>query len=54
VLASFIDEFTFKILSNIERNMNLSGLTQATYKFESAVFQTELYALRDVPMPPPS
>lgn len=54
VLSSFLDEFTFKILSNIERNMTLSGLTQATYKFESLVFKTELYALRDVPLPPPS
>lgn len=54
VLSSFIDEFTFKILSNIERNMVLSGLTQATHQFESAVFKTELFALRDVPLPPPS
>lgn len=54
VLSSFVDEFTFKILSNIERNMTLSGLTQATYKFESSVFNTELFALRDVPLPLPS
>ena len=54
MLSSFVDEFTFKILSNIERNMTLSGLTEATYTFDSPVFKTELYALRDVPLPPPS
>lgn len=53
VLSTFIDEFTFKILSNIERNMTLSGLIQATYKFESPVFKTELYALREIPLPAP-
>jgi hypothetical protein len=53
-LATFIDEFTFKILSNIERNMSLSGLNQATYKFESTVFKMELYTLRDIPLPAPA
>ncbi|CRK91757.1 CLUMA_CG005391, isoform A [Clunio marinus] len=48
ILSSFIDEFTFKILSNIERNMTLSGLTEAKYKYESFVFKTEIYALRDI------
>ncbi|CAO1434353.1 unnamed protein product [Diamesa hyperborea] len=55
VLASFIDELSFKILSNIERDMTLTGLVQATHKFESPVFKTELYALRSsVPLPPPA
>lgn len=49
-----MDEFTFKILSNIERNMILSGLVQATHKFESEVFNTELFAMRDIPLPPPA
>lgn len=53
MLSTFIDEYTFKILSNIERNMTLSGLIQATYKFESSVFQIELYALREIPLPAP-
>lgn len=51
VLSTFIDEFTFKILSNIERNMTLSGLIQASYNFGSLVFKTELYALREIPLP---
>lgn len=51
ILATFIDEFTFKILGNIERNMMLSGLNVATYNFESSVFKMELYTLRDIPMP---
>jgi cancer susceptibility candidate protein 1 len=54
VLSSYVNEFTFKILSNIERNMSLSGLTQARYKFESPVFVNELYALRDIPLPQPT
>lgn len=35
--------------------MTLTGLVQATHKFESPVFKTELYALRSsVPLPPPA
>lgn len=54
VLSKFVDDLTFRILSNIERNMSLSGLTQATYKYSSPVFVTELFALRDIPLPVPS
>lgn len=52
VLGHYIDEFSFKVLSNISSNMEMSGLMQANHKFLSEVFNTELYALRDIPQPP--
>lgn len=51
VLSKFVDDLTFRVLSNIERNMTLSGLTQSTYRYESSAFVTELFALRDIPLP---
>lgn len=51
VLADYIDEFAYKILSNINRDMTLTGLLEVTHKFASDVFKTQLFGLRDMPTP---
>ncbi|XP_029720392.2 dynein axonemal intermediate chain 7 isoform X1 [Aedes albopictus] len=51
VLANYIDEFAYKILSNINRDMELTGLLEVTHKYESDVFKMQLYGLRDMPTP---
>lgn len=51
VLANYIDEFAYKILSNINRDMALTGLLEVTHKYESDVFKMQLYGLRDMPTP---
>ncbi|XP_055598788.1 uncharacterized protein LOC129748273 [Uranotaenia lowii] len=51
VLASYIDELAYKILCNINRDMKLNGLLEITHQFESDVFKTQLYGLRDMPTP---
>ena len=51
VLADYIDEFAYKILSNINRDMELNGLLEVSHKFESPVFKTHLFGLRDMPTP---
>ncbi|XP_035786611.1 protein CASC1-like [Anopheles albimanus] len=51
VLADYIDEFAYKILSNINRDMELNGLLEVSHKFESEVFKAHLFGLRDMPTP---
>ncbi|XP_052871875.1 dynein axonemal intermediate chain 7-like [Anopheles cruzii] len=51
VLAEYIDEFAYKILSNINRDMAFNGLLEVTHKFESEVFKAHLFGLRDMPTP---
>uniref|UniRef100_A0A182Q378 Uncharacterized protein n=1 Tax=Anopheles farauti TaxID=69004 RepID=A0A182Q378_9DIPT len=51
VLADYIDEFAYKILSNINRDMELHGLLEVSHKFESDVFKAHLFGLRDMPTP---
>lgn len=51
MLADYIDEFAYKILSNINRDMTLTGLLEVTHKFASDVFKTQLFGLRDMPTP---
>ncbi|XP_058826018.1 dynein axonemal intermediate chain 7 [Topomyia yanbarensis] len=51
VLSNYIDELAYKILCNINRDMELTGLLEVTHKYESDVFKTQLYGLRDMPTP---
>ncbi|XP_053696746.1 dynein axonemal intermediate chain 7 [Sabethes cyaneus] len=51
VLFHYIDEFAYKILCNINRDMTLTGLLEVTYKYESDIFKMQLYGLRDMPTP---
>ncbi|XP_055637670.1 dynein axonemal intermediate chain 7 isoform X2 [Toxorhynchites rutilus septentrionalis] len=51
VLGAYIDELAYKTLSNIDRDMEHTGLLEVTHKFESDVFKTQLYGLRDMPTP---
>lgn len=51
-LGSYIDQLAFKILSNIDRDMALdSSSSMATYTFQSDIFSTQLYTVRDIPQP---
>ncbi|KAJ6632758.1 Dynein axonemal intermediate chain 7 like [Pseudolycoriella hygida] len=51
-ISEYIDDFTFKILSNIERDMELSkGGTVATHAYQSDVFKSQIWTLREVPQP---
>ncbi|XP_031634411.1 protein CASC1-like, partial [Contarinia nasturtii] len=50
-LIEYIDDFSFKILSNIDRDMKLEGLLIATHFYECDVFKSHLWTKRDIPQP---
>ncbi|GAB0101009.1 dynein axonemal intermediate chain 7 [Sergentomyia squamirostris] len=50
-LAEYIDKFSYQILCNIDRDMNLDGSTIATHVYESEVFKCQLWTQRDIPQP---
>lgn len=51
-LEWYIDQLAFKILSNIDRDMELDGhSSMATYSFQSDILSTQLSTVRDIPQP---
>ncbi|XP_059612710.1 uncharacterized protein LOC132259176, partial [Phlebotomus argentipes] len=50
-LAEYIDKFSYQVLCNIDRDMNLDGSTIATHVYESEVFKSQLWTQRDIPQP---
>uniref|UniRef100_A0A1B0CYM2 Uncharacterized protein n=1 Tax=Phlebotomus papatasi TaxID=29031 RepID=A0A1B0CYM2_PHLPP len=51
-LTDYIDKFSYQILCNIDRDMNLEGSTTiATHTYASSVFKSQLWTLRDIPQP---
>ena len=49
LLADYVDEYAYKILSNINRDMELVGYLNVHYKFDSKDLKMQLYAHRDMP-----
>ena len=49
LLAEYIDEFAYKVLSNIDRDMLKSSLTVRRYDFNSDIFKMQIYTQIEMP-----